>query len=59
MSHAPSHGSDKGAAFAGLVGGAIFIAIVVYSLVVWTNKRFDAHEGEHAVLPVAAAVLVG
>jgi hypothetical protein len=47
-----SHGSDKGAAFAGLVGGAIFIAIVVYGLVVWTNNRFDAHEGEaHAAAP--------
>lgn len=50
MSHAPAHGSDKGAAFAGLIGGAIFIAIVVYALVVWTNSRFDSHEaeGEHA-----------
>jgi hypothetical protein len=47
-SHAPSHGSDKGAAFLGLIGGAIFIAIVVVSLVMWTNKKFDAHEGEHA-----------
>jgi hypothetical protein len=57
MSHAPSHGSDKGAAFAGLIGGAIFIGAVVYALVVWTNSRFDAHEaeGEHAVLPVATA----
>ncbi len=54
-----SHGSDKGAAFAGLIGGAIFIAIVVYGLVVWTNSRFDAHEGEaHAAVPVAAHALV-
>ena len=63
MSHAASsHGSDKGAAFAGLIGGAIFIACVVYALVVWTNKRFDAHEGgaegEHAQLR-AQPVLVG
>jgi hypothetical protein len=41
-----SHGSDKGAAFAGLIGGAIFIAAVVVALVFWTNARFDAHEGE-------------
>ncbi|HMS37716.1 MAG TPA: hypothetical protein PKA93_11170 [Arachnia sp.] len=55
-SHAPSHGSDKGAAFLGLIGGAIFIAIVVVALVMWTNKKFDAHEGEHAGLraPVEA-----
>ncbi len=57
-SNAHSHGSDKGAAFAGLIGGAIFIAIVVMALVVWTNKRFDAHEGEaHGVLAVPAAVV--
>lgn len=47
-SHAPSHGSDKGAAFLGLIGGALFIAAVVVALVLWTNKKFDAHEGEHA-----------
>ncbi len=47
-----SHGSDKGAAFAGLIGGAIFIAAVVVALVFWTNARFDGHEtdGEHASL---------
>lgn len=56
MSHSPSQGSDKGAAFAGLIGGAIFIAIVMYALVVWTNKLFDSHEGEHADAATAAAV---
>jgi hypothetical protein len=54
-----SHGSDKGAAFAGLIGGAIFIAIVVYGLVVWTNSLFDAHEGEaHASLPAVERSIV-
>jgi Ca2+/Na+ antiporter len=57
MSHATSsHGSDKGAAFAGLIGGAIFIACVVYGLVVWTNNRHASHEeaaeGEHASVPI-------
>jgi hypothetical protein len=55
--HAPSHGSDKGAAFAGLIGGAIFIGAVVYGLVVWTNKKFDAHEGDHAVVAAPSAVV--
>jgi len=41
-----SHGSDKGAAFAGLIGGVLFIAFVVVALVFWTNSRFDAHESE-------------
>jgi len=52
-----AHGSDKGAAFAGLIGGFLFIAAVVYALVVWTNNRFDAHEGaggDHAVAPTSA-----
>ncbi len=56
MSHSPSHGSDKGAAFAGLIGGAIFIGIVVYALVVWTNNLFDSHEGEHAEAKAASTV---
>ncbi len=57
MAHsAPSHGSDKGAAFAGLIGGAIFIAIVVYALVVWTNNLFDSHEGDHAETATASSV---
>lgn len=61
MSHAaPPHGSDKGAAFAGLIGGAIFIGAVVYGLVVWTNGRFAEHEAgaesEHAVRSTAALV---
>jgi hypothetical protein len=52
-----SHGSDKGAAFAGLIGGAIFIAIVVVALVFWTNSLFDAHEAEgtHASVSHSAA----
>jgi hypothetical protein len=57
MSSSHSHSSDKGAAFLGLIGGAIFIAIVVVALVKWTNARFDAHEGEHASRPVAAAIV--
>lgn len=43
-----SHGSDMGAAFAGLIGGAIFIGAIVVALVFWTNARFDAHESEGA-----------
>ena len=62
MSHA-THGSDKGAAFAGLIGGAIFIACVVYGLVVWTNARFASHEGgaegDHASRPVLTAPRLG
>jgi hypothetical protein len=57
MSASHSHASDKGAAFLGLIGGAIFIAIVVVALVKWTNARFDAHEGGHAGVVVPTAVI--
>jgi hypothetical protein len=56
-SHSTSHGSDKGAAFLGLIGGALFIAAVVVALVMWTNKKFDAHEGEHAGIATAGQVV--
>ncbi len=39
-------GSDKGAAFAGLIGGAILIGAIMYGIVLWTNKQFAGHEGE-------------
>ena len=44
---------DKPAAFMGLVGGAVFIAAVVFGLVNWTNARFAAHHAEAA--PAAGA----
>ena len=37
------HPSDKPAAFAGLIGGAIFILIVCYAMVMWTNSLFEGH----------------
>ena len=37
------HPSDKPAAFAGLIGGAIFIFVVCYAMVMWTNSLFEGH----------------
>jgi hypothetical protein len=56
MAHTASHGSDKGAAFIGLIGGLLFIGAVVYAVSVWTSKRFEAHgEGEeHAAVTMVA-----
>jgi hypothetical protein len=63
MSHASPPVSDKGAAFAGLIGGAIFIACVVYALVVWTNARFAGHaeegEADHAARAAVTAPFLG
>lgn len=39
-------GSDKGAGFLGLIGGAILIGAIMYGIVVWTNVQFAGHEGE-------------
>jgi len=49
-SHHPA-GSDKGAAFVGLFSAAIFLLVVVFSIVKWTNGKY-AHEG--AEKPAAA-----
>jgi len=33
--------SDMGAAFTGLIGGAIFIGAIMYGIVLWTNNHFE------------------
>ncbi|MCE2900419.1 MAG: hypothetical protein ACK6DP_17880 [Gemmatimonas sp.] len=49
---------DMGAAFTGLIGGAIFIGAILYAIVVWTNKQFEGHGAEKkaAVVTVSAPV---
>jgi len=53
--HAVTHGAhhsvrgDRAPAFIGLIGGAIFIFAVLFSVVRWTNGRFAGHaEGAKA-----------
>lgn len=53
--HDAHGGSDTGAAFAGLIGGAIFIGAILYGIVLWTNDRFAGHKAEK---PAAAAAAV-
>ena len=48
------HGSDKGAAFLGLIGGLVFVIVVAYAVVVWTNGRFEGHQAGGAGAPPAA-----
>lgn len=53
-------GSDKGAAFVGLIGGAIFIGAILYGIVIWTNGQFAGHEAEKkAAVAVGVSPLVG
>lgn len=49
---------DMGAAFTGLIGGAIFIAAVLYAIVVWTNGQFAGHEAEKKASSVTVSVPV-
>ena len=41
MAH--DHGSDKRAAFTGLILGAIAIFIIVFAVSKWTSSRFEGH----------------
>ncbi|MEY4957232.1 MAG: hypothetical protein RL409_1489 [Gemmatimonadota bacterium] len=52
-------GSDKGAAFMGLIGGAIFIGAILYGIVIWTNGKFAGHEEKKAAVAVSVGPLVG
>ncbi len=46
---------DMGAAFMGLIGGAIFIGAILYGIVVWTNAQFAGHAAE--AKPTSALVI--
>ena len=46
MSHDSKSGSDMGAAFAGLIGGALFIGVILYSIVLLTNSHFKNEKAE-------------
>jgi hypothetical protein len=47
-----AHESDRAAAYRGLILGAIAIGIIVYSIVLLTNKHL---EGEEGAKPAATA----
>lgn len=41
-------GRDTAAAFKGLILGAVFVAVVVVTITMLTNRKFAAHEGAPA-----------
>lgn len=59
MSVHPTHSSDTGAAFLGLIGGALFIGAILYGIVLLTNMQFAnkhaAEAGEHKAAVTAVA----
>jgi hypothetical protein len=46
--HAPEHGSDRGAAYAGLIVGAIAIFTILFSIVLLTNSHYEKLEAAAA-----------
>ena len=59
MSGHQSESSDTGAAFMGLILGAAFIGVVLYSIVLLTNKKFNAEKAEGGEHKAAAVSVVG
>lgn len=55
--HSKQGSSDTGAAFVGLIGGALFIGIIVYVIVLLTNKKFEGHAAPTSSIPAAMAVV--
>ena len=50
--HDVSH--DKGAAFVGLIGGAVFLGTLLFSMVKWTNHHLASEGGERPATAAAA-----
>lgn len=44
----PMTGRDTAAAFKGLILGAVFVAAVVVTVTMLTNRKFASHEGAEA-----------
>ena len=57
MSHDSKGGSDMGAAMWGLVGGAVFIGVILYAIVLLTNNHFNSEAAEKPTGSVSAAVV--
>lgn len=54
MSHATHHPEDTGAAFSGLIAGAIFLGAMMYGIVLLTNRHFEQKKAAEAATPPAA-----
>ena len=53
MSHSPHNPADKGAAYTGLVVGALVIFAILFGIVKLTNSHYASEGAEHA--PAAGA----
>jgi hypothetical protein len=39
---------DRGGAFLGLIGGSVVVALVLYTIVHFTNRKFEGHKAAAA-----------
>ena len=53
--HSHAHGSDKGAAFTGLILTSIALFAVCFAIVKWTNSLHHGEEAAAGHAPAAAA----
>lgn len=56
MSGHQPESSDTGAAFAGLIGGALFIGAILYGIVLLTNAKFAKEKAEGHKAAVTSTV---
>ncbi len=57
--HQANAGSDMGAAFVGLVGGALFIGAILYGIVLLTNAHFANEKAEAGGKKAAVVWFIG
>ncbi|MEP6835957.1 MAG: hypothetical protein ABJB74_21385 [Gemmatimonas sp.] len=58
MSGHQTESSDTTAAFMGLIGGALFIGLILYGIVLLTNKKFENEKAEGGAEHKTASALV-
>ena len=59
MSGHQTESSDTSAAFFGLIGGALFIGLILYGIVLLTNKKFESEKAEGAAHKAASTSVIG
>ncbi len=59
MSGHQAESSDTGAAFAGLIGGALFIGLILWGIVLLTNRQFEGHATEAGEKKAAVTSMIG
>ena len=59
MSGHQAESSDTGAAFMGLIGGVLFIGLILYGIVLLTNRQFESHAAPAGEQKAAVTAMAG